>query len=171
MLFRSSRLRREARKLGIADAKVIGLLGVPAYSADGGEGGVAASGSPNAQTNVTANVAAYVAAQQLTAGGNVANASGQAGQQLLQDAALYALQGLGAQQIKELITYLTTAPPPAPGTDPNDPNNQALLTGPQGELARAWLQGLLGCATQAASSAGSDTRAPTAAINTTEVPA
>ena len=30
-----------------------------------------ASGKPERQTNVTANVAAYVAAQQLTAGGNV----------------------------------------------------------------------------------------------------
>ncbi len=59
--------------------------GISASSADGGEGGFAAKGSPNAQTNVTANVAAYVAARQLTAGGNVsittlstANSSSQA---------------------------------------------------------------------------------------------
>jgi len=45
--------------------------GISAASADGGEGGVVAGASPSANTNVTANVAAYVAAQQLTAGGNV----------------------------------------------------------------------------------------------------
>jgi hypothetical protein len=45
--------------------------GISASSADGGEGGGVVSGNPTAQTNVTATVAAYVAAQQLTAAGNV----------------------------------------------------------------------------------------------------
>ena len=45
--------------------------GISASSADGGEGGLAASGNPSAQTNVTATVQAYVAPRQLIAGGNV----------------------------------------------------------------------------------------------------